>query len=117
MSHPTGEIGKYKKAEGIWKEGRGEGREGGRARYLPTCSHSYCLPLTILSSLLLSLPPSLAIVYAYGDKNEAERMWSELNGQAQYKYRDEDFLRNKLRWPQRMIDTLREFKGLYTSRV
>jgi len=44
-------------------------------------------------------------------------MWSELNGQAQYKYRDEEFLRNKLRWPERMIDTLREFKGLYTPKA
>jgi len=67
----------------------------------------------------LSLRPSLltAIVYAYGDKNEAERMWSELNGQAQYRYRDEEFLRNKLRWPDRMINTLREFKGLYTPKA
>jgi hypothetical protein len=58
-----------------------------------------------------------ALVYAYGDKNEAERMWSELSGQTQYKYRDEDFLRSKLRWPSRMISTLREFKGLYTPRA
>ena len=77
------------------------------------------LPPSFSPSLPPSLPPSffLAIVYAYGDKNEAERMWSELNGQAQYKYRDEEFLRNKLRWPERMIDTLREFKGLYTPKA
>ena len=82
-------------------------------RFLLTFSHTHYLPPTLPPSLL----PSLAIVYAYGDKNEAERMWSELSGQAQYKYRDEVFLRNKLRWPQRMIDTLREFKGLYTPKA
>ena len=110
-------------------------------------------PPILLLSFVLHIHPSIssihppthlpALVYAYGDKNEAERMWSELNGAAQYKYRDEDFLRyvcqpihpptcpsnhspthppthlptqsrEKLRWPDRMLKTLKDFKGLYT---
>lgn len=54
------------------------------------------------------------LVFAYGDTNEAERIWSEVTGQGQIKYRDETFLRETLRWPPRLIKTLSEFKGLYT---
>ena len=36
---------------------------------------------------------STALVYAYGDTVEAERMWSVMSGQAQVQYRDEAFLR------------------------
>lgn len=32
-------------------------------------------------------------MYAYGDTVEAERIWSEMSGQAQVQYRDETFLR------------------------
>jgi hypothetical protein len=34
-----------------------------------------------------------ALVYAYGDTVEAERLWGEMSGQAQVQYRDESFLR------------------------
>lgn len=32
-------------------------------------------------------------MYAYGDTVEADRIWSEMSGQAQVQYRDESFLR------------------------
>lgn len=44
-------------------------------------------------------------MYAYGDTVEAERIWSEMSGQAQVQYRDESFLREVSRASMRLCIT------------